>query len=321
MPDVSVEAPKPIDLISPKGPATSATSDVPKVETLPDAQQKPAAADKAQQEEPATSDSGDTPAEGQEPKKKAQGVQKRIDELTRQREDERRARLDTEQRLEKTLALLEKAMTGKPAADATDDEAEPAEPDVAKYTDQNAYNADYRKYLRDMARFEGRQEFKRLQKGNEEETRKRTQEEQHRKAAADYVSRREKAKERYPDYDAVAHGDHWSPTRVMTDAIVQSEYGPDVAYYLGSNPAEAARITQLSPHGQVMELGYLSAQFRQQAKAEEKPQVSRAPAPLAPLKTASRSAPVTSAGEPSMEEYAAKRAAQLTAERRPGGRR
>ena len=68
-----------------------------------------------------------------------------------------------------------------------------------------------------------------------------------------------------------------------------------------------------------MELGYLTHQFRQ--KAEEKPQVSKAPAPIKPLGTGSRAVAVTQTGEPDMETYAKTRAAQLKAERVPGGRR
>ena len=321
MPDVRIEPNAQIDLITPTGPATSATTDVPVVETKPDVQVTKAAPDKAEKTESAPVETTeDTTASDEPGKKPAKGVQKRIDELTGNWREEQRARLASDAKLERALGLLEKALSGKPA-EAASDEAEPAEPDVGKYSDQNAYNADYRKYLKDMATYAGRQAARETTKRDTEEARKRGQEEGRRKATETYRERVAKAKEKYADYEAVTTADNVPITQYMADAIVESEHGTDVAYYLGTNVSEAERIARLSPRGQLMELGYLTAQFRQAAKEEVKPQVTQAPKPIKPLATGSRSAAVTSSGEPDMDSYAAKRRPQLQAERGPGGRR
>ena len=46
--------------------------------------------------------------------------------------------------------------------------------------------------------------------------------------------------------------------QTLTTAIAMSSNGDDVAYWLGKNPAEAARISQLHPMLAVMEIGKLS---------------------------------------------------------------
>ncbi len=317
MPDVKIEPQAEIDLITPTGPATSASSDMPRIETKPDVQVK-SAPDKAKE---ADSEPAEKPesASADPEAPKAKGVQKRLDELTRNWREEQRARESTQAQLERTLGLLEKAMAGKPAETVSDDE--PQEPDAGKYTDQNAYNTDYRKYLKDVAAFAGRQAARETTKRDTEETTKQRQEEASRKRAESYRERVAKAREKYPDYDAVTTSDSLPITEHMRDAIIEDvEYGTDVAHFLGTHVEEADRIARLSPRRQFMELGYLTAQFRQQAKEEVKPEIKRAPAPIKPLGTGSRGA-VSSAGEESMEAYAAKRKPQLDADRRPGGRR
>ena len=88
------------DILDLHTPALSATSDMPVIETNPDASPKEeakpeptapveAAPAAEKSEESATPEQPDDPSAEPEPKK-AKGVQKRIDELTRQREDERR---------------------------------------------------------------------------------------------------------------------------------------------------------------------------------------------------------------------------------------
>lgn len=328
MPEVRVDSGITLDLLDQQKPGTSVTSDMPVVETHPDSVPKPDAApakakdadDSAPSDQP-----GETPA-SDEGKKKPQGVQKRLDELTKRAGDAERARNATQQQLERTLKLLEQAMSGKPAqaeAKGETDDPEPQEPDVAKYNDQEAYNRDYRQYLRDVAKREGRIAARETQRQEREASQKRTQEEAARKAHESYQARVVKAREKYQDYDERVYSESVPFTRPMADAIAESEYGPDVAYHLATNPEEFSRISALSPRGQFMELGYLTAQFRQQAKTETaKPQVSQAPRPIRPL-GGGGSAPVpgqsSTGGEESMEAYGARRSKELAAERKPGG--
>jgi hypothetical protein len=47
----------------------------------------------------------------------------------------------------------------------------------------------------------------------------------------------------------------------MAEAITESSVGPQVAYELGKNPAEAARIASLPPMRQIAEIGQLEARL------------------------------------------------------------
>lgn len=68
---------------------------------------------------------------------------------------------------------------------------------------------------------------------------------------------RAKGEEKYEDFrDVVSAVDFTSAT--MT-AIVESERGEDVAYYLAGNPDEMARIEKLSPFLQAREVGRIEA--------------------------------------------------------------
>src|SRR6059036_2395943 len=91
MPDLKIDKPITLDLLDVKSPALSSTSDMPVIETKPDA--SPAAAPKPEDKAPeaktpggSATPPGEPPASDEPAPKPAKGVQKRLDELTRQRE-------------------------------------------------------------------------------------------------------------------------------------------------------------------------------------------------------------------------------------------
>jgi hypothetical protein len=53
----------------------------------------------------------------------------------------------------------------------------------------------------------------------------------------------------------------------MAHAILHSEQGPDIAYHLGKNPAEAERISKLAPALQLVELGKIASKLEAPAEA------------------------------------------------------
>ena len=66
----------------------------------------------------------------------------------------------------------------------------------------------------------------------------------------------------------------------MAETIRASEAGPDVAYYLGSNPKEADRISRLTPYLQAKELGKIEVKLATDPPVKK---TSSAPAPIAPV--------------------------------------
>lgn len=93
-----------------------------------------------------------------------------------------------------------------------------------------------------------------------------------------FEAREAETRERYADYDIVAKNPSLPITGEMAEVILESEAGPQLAYHLGKNPAEAARIARLNPRLQAAELGKLEARL-----SSPKPLAKQPPAPIKPV--------------------------------------
>ena len=103
-----------------------------------------------------------------------------------------------------------------------------------------------------------------------------------------YGEREEKARDKYDDYEDVVYNPKLRITDVMAETIQHSEIGPDLAYWLGSNPKEADRIARLSPIMQAREIGKV------EAKLSDNPPVKKttsAPTPISPVTARSSGSP------------------------------
>ena len=77
----------------------------------------------------------------------------------------------------------------------------------------------------------------------------------------------------------VVVGDH------IRDAILESDVGPKILYHLAENPEIAEKLSSLSTASALREIGKLEARFEKvEAPAAKAVSVSKAPAPIAPLK-------------------------------------
>ena len=92
----------------------------------------------------------------------------------------------------------------------------------------------------------------------------------------------------YDDFDQVAYNPNLPVTEYMAQSIQGSDVGPDVLYWLGSNPKEAGRIARLSPILQAKEIGKIEASLSSNPPARK---TSSAPAPIAPVTARSAGAP------------------------------
>lgn len=88
-----------------------------------------------------------------------------------------------------------------------------------------------------------------------------------------------KADSKYDDFDEVV-GD-LQPNTPFTRAIMEADNGEEIAYYLGKNPKEAARIVALNPIAQAREIGKLEAKLSAEPPKPKTP--SKAPAPISPV--------------------------------------
>lgn len=103
-----------------------------------------------------------------------------------------------------------------------------------------------------------------------------------------YHDREEEARNKYDDFEQVAYNPNVRITTAMAETIQSSDIGPDVAYYLGSNPKEADRISRLSPLQQAREIGKIEAVVSATPPVKKS---SNAPAPIAPVTARSVGSP------------------------------
>jgi len=205
-------------------------------------------------------DPGDdaTEDDGDEPKKAKPKVQKRIDELTK-------ARHDAERRADRLQAELERARV-QPVLATTN------APDPGEYEQGEADP----NYVSDLTvhKLEQRQAAARA------DSDKQNAEIRQKDAAKDWAARTAEAATRYDDYEAVAMNNSLPISDAMAEAITESDLGPDILYKLGQNPAEARRISSLSPVKQAIEIGRLETLVEGSEGVEPVPKrLTTAPAP------------------------------------------
>ena len=110
-----------------------------------------------------------------------------------------------------------------------------------------------------------------------------------------YHDREEEARNKYDDFEQVAYNPKLPVTETMAQTIQASDNGPDVIYYLGSNPKEAERIARLSPLLQAREIGKIEANLGANPPAKK---TSTAPAPIAPVTARTKGAPAFDTTDP-----------------------
>ena len=110
-----------------------------------------------------------------------------------------------------------------------------------------------------------------------------------------YAEREEEARAKYDDFEQVAYNPKLRVTDAMAETIKASEIGPDLAYWLGSNPKEADRISRLSPLMQAREIGKIDAKLSAEPIQKK---TSSAPEPIRPVTARASNSGVTDTTDP-----------------------
>jgi hypothetical protein len=103
-----------------------------------------------------------------------------------------------------------------------------------------------------------------------------------------YSEREEKARDKYDDFEDVVYNPKLRITDVMAETIQYSDLGPDLAYWLGSNPKEAERIARLSPILQAREIGKIEVRLSDNPPVKK---TTSAPTPINPVTARSSGSP------------------------------
>ena len=118
---------------------------------------------------------------------------------------------------------------------------------------------------------------------------------QHSQVLESYQELEEAARDKYDDFEQVAYNPKLPITNVMAETIQSSDIGAELAYYLGSNPKDAERISRMTPLGQAKEIGKI------EAKLAAEPPVKRttsAPAPISPVTARNSGSPALDTTDP-----------------------
>jgi hypothetical protein len=110
-----------------------------------------------------------------------------------------------------------------------------------------------------------------------------------------YHDLEEEARGKYDDFEQVAYNPKLPITNVMAETIQSSDIGPELAYYLGSNPKEADRISRMSPLGQAKEIGKIEAKLASDPPIRK---ITSAPAPISPVTARSSGSPAFDTTDP-----------------------
>ena len=212
--------------------------------------------------EPATNDEPDAPGdETPEPQSKPSGVDRRISKLVYQaREAERR---------EAYWRGIAEAKSGQGPQQGAPPAATEGPPK------QESFDT-YDEYLRALTRHEIRTEMA-------QERQKLTRDLEGRELQGGFERRVEAVRAKHEDFDEVAFGNDHQVSPTMRDAILNTQDGAEIAYWLGQNHEESNRIARLSPNHQILELGRISARLAAPPPAPPRP-ASTAPTPITPVK-------------------------------------
>lgn len=312
-----------IDLLDDQqGPALSTTTDMPVIETKPDAVQAvPPETDKVegdaeQQGESATPSTEEL--DGQPAGDGPRGVGKKLAKLTAEiSAEKRRADEEAEKRirLEERLKLLEEQKAATPQVDA-----EPVRPSQADFPDPDAWAEALIDYADKRATYTAKQEFKRLEAEAQAKVAQTAAEEKVRNSVAAYEERAKKTKEKYADFSEVAERPDVSVPFPAVHAIMNDENGPELRYYLGKNPDVAQKLMDMMPPAgssdeeMVLASFNISREVGRISAAINAPRsptipVSAAPRPIRPI-TVGETKVSKNPEEMSMDEYAAWRKEQ-----------
>jgi hypothetical protein len=212
------------------------------------------------------------------------GAQKRIDELTRQKHDERRRADKLADELDKLRAEQQRQPERTTPTGA---------PDPEKYA-AGRYDPDYLEARQDWLI---EQRFNREQKAREDNQKQGT------------IAQLESAvAEKYKDYSS-AKTDFLSHDLAKVPAFMEllrdSDNPAELAYYLGKNPDEMDRLGELTPAQANRYIGKLEARFTSDTPTQATKKASAAPKPITPVGAFSGSNATKSPDDMTMDEYAA----------------
>lgn len=234
--------------------------------------------------------------EGQEPETQEvqrgkKSAQQRINEITR-------AKYDAEREAAYWRGIAEGSRPQTQQVPESTDREPAAKPNLADF-------ADYEAYIEALTDWKTAQKVAEVVHSQREATVQERQRAEAMELAKGWAGKQEQARKSIPDYDEVLGEAETVVAPHVTDAILTSDRGPEVAYHLAKNPALAEKLNRLNPIAAAREIGRIEAALEKSSLGTPRP------APPPPARTTRSSA--TLSGDPAKmdhEQYRAMRAKQ-----------
>lgn len=189
--------------------------------------------------ESAPAESGDSPAEQE--KERQNGVQKRINELTRQREEERR-------RAEYWAQVAQERAAAQ----------QPQTPNITTNTQLSVDNFNtYEEFMQALAQQEAMKIVERQRQIEAQQVKQQELAVQRQR----FQSQQAEAIAKYADFEEVVNNPSIPVTPAMVDGIMDSDMSGDVMYYLGKHPDEARKMAGMTPTAVLREIGKIEAKL------------------------------------------------------------
>ena len=175
--------------------------------------------------------------------KERRSAQARINELTRARHDAER-----------------EAAYWRGLAEASRSNQQPAQTqhEVAKKPTASDFQ-DYDTYVEALAEWKAEQKVQEALDRRQQSTEQAKKAAEAREVAKSWAERQNAVRSVFTDYDAVVGSADVTITPAVSDILLTSDKGPEVAYYLAKNPSVVEKLNALSPTAAAREIGRLEA--------------------------------------------------------------
>ncbi|MRT30811.1 hypothetical protein [Herbaspirillum sp. CAH-3] len=218
------------------------------------------AASEVQNAQAATAAAGEVEQQQEEAPKEKTFTQAELDALIQKRLAKERARTISQMRREQEEQARAQRLKNEPR--------------------REAFNGDDEAFVQAQIRHQA-------EKLAQEQLTERQQREAMERRNESFMEKVESAKERFPDFETVVMQDHSLPiNEAMVEFIQESDVGPDLAYHLAKNRAQAEQISRMSPISAARALAKIESEIAARPKAEK----SNAPPPINPVGQRGRSA-------------------------------
>lgn len=245
-------------------------------------------------EDDSSAESNEEDEESDEPveKKKRSRNKRRLDKLRRAASE---AKLDAEYWKNKALGGDDSQTPATPAK--KDNDQKPTEDEFDSHAD----------YIEALTDWKVDQKLTKQKEADEKSKAKQSQSER----ATAWQGKVSNFQDSTPDFDEVMENvEDVSLSQAATDAILDSDIGPNVLYHIAKNPEIAEKLSEMKPIAAIKEIGRIESELSAPSKKEVKKQ-TKAPAPLKTVKRGGKSTVNLNDPNLSQAEFEAVREKQL----------